>query len=335
MGIGRRGSYLSLFGQAALTMARDAAGAGQATMGASLASPRVPLSSTDVSLSATTFGMPSSNLGNNGAALVQQHLAWRFGGVSAMVAQSGTARAVDVHDERDGRANFRATSTGVALWGTYRWMRIGVEGQRVLSDDYLIAESTGFGLLREAASYDYRDRTVSAVIAMPRTELQAMYSERSGGSATRGEARAFSASAVVRLTRSLALVVSQGKQLADPLRGTPQAISAGAALRWRIGGGARNTASNAITMARSASASLVTVRVRAPASATVELATSHGDWKPIPMTREDGVFVARVTLPSGTHRVAIRVNGGAWTAPPGLARVADDFGGTAGILVVP
>jgi hypothetical protein len=33
--------------------------------------------------------------------------------------------------------------------------------------------------------------------------------------------------------------------------------------------------------------------------------------------------------------VAVRVNGGAWRAPRGLAVVDDDFGGKAGLIVIP
>jgi hypothetical protein len=37
----------------------------------------------------------------------------------------------------------------------------------------------------------------------------------------------------------------------------------------------------------------------------------------------------------GTHRIAIRVSGGGWMVPPNLPRVADDFGGEVGIVIVP
>jgi len=40
-------------------------------------------------------------------------------------------------------------------------------------------------------------------------------------------------------------------------------------------------------------------------------------------------------LPPGSHRVAVRINGGAWRAPRGLVAVPDDFGGTVGVVVVP
>lgn len=335
VGIGRSGPLLSLAGQAAFTLAGDSVGAGQATIVASLATPRFSQARTDLALSATRYGDPSSNGGNNGSAQFHQHVAWRFGGVSAAVAQSGTSRAVSAADERDLNAHFRAMSTGIAVWGAYRWARLSVGQQRILSDDYRLAEASGFALTRRASSYDYRDLLYAASIGLSRFELQATYAARTGGSATRGEARAFSASAALGITRSLAIVVMQGKQLADPLRGTPQAITAGAALRWRIGGRSSSAASAMISMERSEGNSVVTVRARAAADAKLEIATSYDDWRPTPMAREGSVFVARVTLPSGTHRVAVRVNGGEWSAPAGLARVSDDLGGTAGIIVVP
>ncbi|AHG91959.1 glycoside hydrolase family 13 domain protein [Gemmatirosa kalamazoonensis] len=79
-----------------------------------------------------------------------------------------------------------------------------------------------------------------------------------------------------------------------------------------------------------------TLRVRVPAARVVELSGDFTKWRPVSMQR-GGADVWEVVLPiaPGTHRVSIRVDGDAWTAPPGLARVADDFDGSAGVLVVP
>jgi hypothetical protein len=53
------------------------------------------------------------------------------------------------------------------------------------------------------------------------------------------------------------------------------------------------------------------------------------------MEREAGVWVARVRLTTGKYRVAVQVDGGDWRAPRNLARVRDDFGGEAGLVVIP
>jgi hypothetical protein len=67
----------------------------------------------------------------------------------------------------------------------------------------------------------------------------------------------------------------------------------------------------------------------------VELATSQNDWQPVRLAQRGELFVQQLTLPAGAHRIAVRVNGGPWRAPRGLAPVNDDFGGKAGVVVIP
>jgi hypothetical protein len=40
-------------------------------------------------------------------------------------------------------------------------------------------------------------------------------------------------------------------------------------------------------------------------------------------------------IAAGVHRLNVRVDGGAWTAPSGTTRAADEFGGEVGIVTVP
>jgi len=78
-----------------------------------------------------------------------------------------------------------------------------------------------------------------------------------------------------------------------------------------------------------------TLRIRVPNARTVELSGDFTAWKPITLTPA-GTDRWEVTLPiaPGLHRVAIRVNGDAWTPPPGLPAVADEFQGTVGVILV-
>ena len=78
----------------------------------------------------------------------------------------------------------------------------------------------------------------------------------------------------------------------------------------------------------------VAIRIPVPATASVELASDCTNWRPVPMTREGDVWVAEVPAIAGLHRANVRVNGERWIAPPGLARVDDDFAGEVGIFVV-
>jgi hypothetical protein len=78
-----------------------------------------------------------------------------------------------------------------------------------------------------------------------------------------------------------------------------------------------------------------TVRVRVSAARSVELSGDFTHWRPVAMQRVSAdAWVATLPIVPGTHEVSIRVDGDAWTAPPGLTRVADDFDGSAGVLVV-
>jgi hypothetical protein len=78
------------------------------------------------------------------------------------------------------------------------------------------------------------------------------------------------------------------------------------------------------------------VRARVPAARAVEVSGELTGWTPVPMRRVDAdAWEAVLPAAAGTYRVSIRVDGGAWVAPPGLPAVDDDFGGTVGVLVVP
>jgi hypothetical protein len=83
------------------------------------------------------------------------------------------------------------------------------------------------------------------------------------------------------------------------------------------------------------SGALLVVRVVADDSAHVEVAGTFSEWKPVPLTRTNEGWEAEIALPPGRHRVAVRINGGPWQAPRGTARVRDEYGGEAGLIVVP
>ena len=74
---------------------------------------------------------------------------------------------------------------------------------------------------------------------------------------------------------------------------------------------------------------------RVASARTVELSGDFNRWNPVAMTQSaPDVWEATVPLPSGTHRLNVRVNGDGWTAPPGLPAVDDEFNGRVGILVI-
>jgi len=76
--------------------------------------------------------------------------------------------------------------------------------------------------------------------------------------------------------------------------------------------------------------------VYAPIAATVELAGDFTDWQPVSLRRVGEVmWEGALRIPSGVHRVNVRVDGGRWTAPAGTTRVTDEFGSEVGMVAVP
>jgi hypothetical protein len=81
---------------------------------------------------------------------------------------------------------------------------------------------------------------------------------------------------------------------------------------------------------------LRTIRVTAPRAArSVELAGDFTDWAPVALAHVGGDrWEATVSIPAGTHRLNVRLDGGPWVVPAGVRLEEDEFGGGVGILAV-
>jgi hypothetical protein len=145
----------------------------------------------------------------------------------------------------------------------------------------------------------------------------------------------------VMLTERLALVGSAGRYALDVAQGLPAGRYATIALRITTrAGGALDMRSRARATARALETwreqdGTVLLVVHAPRARRVELMGDFTDWRPLVMHREgDDHFAARIQLPAGSYRINVRVDGGAWMAPPGTTPVADEYNGAAGLLVI-
>ena len=71
------------------------------------------------------------------------------------------------------------------------------------------------------------------------------------------------------------------------------------------------------------------------AASRLEVCSDATGWAPID-ARSLGRdrWEVELAMSPGVHRVAIRVDGGAWSAPPGVPATLDDFGGEVGLIVV-
>ena len=342
-------SRWSVAAEGAITLADDSLAAAQWVLRTSLA-PATRLR-TDIDLVSTTNGLnwPGSVSGSRSAAARQSVLL-------GPVTLHGTAGV--------GRTDRYLMSTrghALALGGDVQrvlgrsvW-RFGVAGQRSFTDDWMLMEASGIVLEREVPAYTLDDIGVDLAWRMSRWSLSASRSWRQGAGATVGRANGFSVTASWQLSPALLLMAQGGEQLADVVRGVPQARYTGIAMRWnplRVQGVQR--AARAFADTRSLSPDVVpdlrgdevvlqrregrgvlSLSIVAAPDAIVEVASSANEWTPVRVAHGPSGFTHVLTLPSGTHKVAVRINGGAWRAPRGLVAVDDEFGGQAGLVVVP
>ena len=77
------------------------------------------------------------------------------------------------------------------------------------------------------------------------------------------------------------------------------------------------------------------VRVVAPGARTVELMADFTEWTPVTLAAERDTFEGTFAVSPGTHRLVVRVDGGAWRPAANTPAVDDDLGGRVGLLVVP
>jgi hypothetical protein len=179
--------------------------------------------------------------------------------------------------------------------------------------------------------------------------LAARVSSRGAGHGVHGEA-----STTFTLGERTALFVSGGRYPTDPVSGSVAGRYASAGLRLRTAlpqpralrdprlpsrspaagdGGAGLTTRLEVEPNPDGSARVV---VHAPAATTVEVAGDFTDWQPVTLRRTgEDKWESVLHIPSGVHRVNVRIDGGRWTAPAGMARAEDEFGGEVGILAVP
>lgn len=79
------------------------------------------------------------------------------------------------------------------------------------------------------------------------------------------------------------------------------------------------------------------LRVSAPDAKRVEIESDLTGWLPVDLApaNEAGWWSVALPLPAGLHRLRLRLDGGAWGVPPGLPVESGDFGGLAGVIVLP
>jgi len=235
-----------------------------------------------------------------------------------------------------GRAPRPVAAVGAGVWVRRSWVTVAASATRSIVGDTAYSD---IGSTAHASRGRFElDGTVAARV-----------SSRGAGHGVYGEA-----SAAFALGERAALFVSGGRYPTDPVSGSVAGryVSAGLRLRTTLlrpranrdpqlpsrslasgDGGAGFTAHLQVQPTPDGCARVV---VHALAVATVEVAGDFTDWQPVTLRRtSDNIWESVLHIPSGVHRVNVRIDGGKWIAPAGTARAEDEFGGDVGIVAVP
>ena len=144
------------------------------------------------------------------------------------------------------------------------------------------------------------------------------------------------------LAPTLALVAAAGRAGTDPVTSVPGARYF--ALGLRLKAGAPAPVSLPVRPAVDAAAPFRIgpavaagreIVVQAPEAEAVELAGDFTDWKPVTLRRwGPDSWRTLLQVSPGLHRLAIRIDGGEWRAPPGTRPIESEFGGQVAEVVV-
>ena len=182
--------------------------------------------------------------------------------------------------------------------------------------------------------------------------LGARFASRGGGRGVFGEA-----SATLAVGERTVLFVAGGRYPTDPISGSVAGRYVSGGVRLRLASPARLTTRTAMPTAsrqgtpadgdpvagvrlevlpRPDGLVRLVLYVAGMSAGGVELAGDFTDWQPLQLRRStEGMWEAVLAIPSGVHRLNLRIDGGGWIVPAGLTRAADDFGDEVGIMTVP
>jgi hypothetical protein len=192
-----------------------------------------------------------------------------------------------------------------------------------------------------AGDSTYLDAVATLRFDIPRLSVSGSVGARAGALGG-GVPRWAQADVRVPLVSTVSLIGAIGSTPTDLLRGLPGAQYASVGMRITIGPAPGTVSVATATSARRENPvrQIIersrTVEIREPSGSRVEIMGDFTEWRPVLCPEiTPGVFALAVPRVHGVYRIDVRVDGGPWTVPPGLTAVPDDFGGEAGLLVVP
>lgn len=286
---------------------------------------------TESGIAGASYSLRTAGRGGNVSSFLRQHvLSANYG------AWVGSALGTT---DRDGVSS-RSYAFDLGLWQRWGPLYLSAIATRHHTTDWPLMVASGVPRNPDEDVYDVRDAQLTAQLRYGPHDIALTYSSRTGVAETEASFEAVYWTGTLQIADRVALVGSYGRQLADPLRGLPQAEVLTASVRISLGPKPlpvleRSLIARASIEPLALGGGILEVRVFASDALEIVIAGDFSEWRPIRMEREGTIWIARTRLPPGKYRVAVQVNGGEWRAPRNLARVRDDFGGEAGLVVIP
>lgn len=161
-------------------------------------------------------------------------------------------------------------------------------------------------------------------------------------SRTTPEITVWGVSAMRSLGPQIGLVLAAGRAGSDPVTALPGSRYLVAGLRLTLGANAsapRMETPRASQAARfRIGPSRLTgreIRLAAPGAEMVELAADFTDWRPVALeSGPEGDWRVVLPIAPGLHRVAVRIDGGSWDAPPDTRAIVSEFGTRIGEVII-
>ena len=148
--------------------------------------------------------------------------------------------------------------------------------------------------------------------------------------------RAQSVTLAVWRSNTMAVLFSASRQLPDFVRGADASDAVSVGLRGgEFRPAIRTEARQGVLASIANGADGQLLRVSAIGARSVDVMADFTDWSIRSLTRVGDHFESIVSATSGSHRMLVRINDGAWRLAANTPAVDDDFGGKAGLLVVP
>ncbi|MDB4917622.1 MAG: hypothetical protein JWM95_5266 [Gemmatimonadetes bacterium] len=263
-----------------------------------------------------------------GTALLTARSVWGVerGGVwlKSTAHQSGRTNSTLTGLGVESGAWWKTTTTQVAATLTQQWTR---------AELYTGAFRRGYS---GTAPVRYTEAGVSVHRESNWATLDVLASTRRDPEAAHLFEQSYSATAALWGSDRSAFLISASHSLPDFVRGADAADAVSFGIRMRQPRPALERAARLIVVVQVSDTTAGRVlRVRAHGARSVEVMGDFTEWETRLLTRSGEGFECPVTMPAGSHRILVRVDGGEWRPAANTPAVDDDLGGRVGLLVVP